>query len=500
MVPKEELLDELWGDRFVSEWALSTAVKHARRALGDDGARQHIIKTSHGRGYRLVVPVERIEHRVTVDAGPSGRDDAVRVEPVDGSSPQVGALHRLPRPVTLLGRDGELKRLEELNEPRSAVTIVGPGGVGKTSLALKMAHELGEDGHDIWFCDLAAQDGDGVASEVLDVVDSTAGSGGVSIDRIAERPGHGRTTLFLDNCEHVIDAVRTLADGLLDRLPNLSIVATSRDVIRLPEERLVRLAGLRGGDPHSPAVQLFMRRGGQLGTMTGTDEDRKIAVRIVDRLDGLPLALELAATRLTSASPSEVLDALDDQLAVLRGGPGSERHSTMERTIDWSYRLLSPEEQQVLSELSVFRSPFRLDAATYVVEAEGVAEFVHRLVQCSMLSVVQGSHGTRFRMLEPIRQFIEERSEEGGLIGLRTRHAEYFAERIATLARLLHTSDEPVAAAALTAEWPDVVDTVRWGLDAGRPDIAVEPLVRLGFHIRWQQRTEAYGWLEAGLK
>ena len=370
------------------------------------------------------------------------------------------------------------------------------------------------DGHRVWFCDLSTQSDDGVAAQVLSTIDSTAGSGGATLDRVAERLGPGRATLILDNCEHVLDSVRAVADGLLDRRPELSIIATSRDVIGVSAERLVRLDGLEGGEPDSPAVQLFMHRGGQLGAIEETDDNRSIAVEIVDRLDGLPLALELAATRLVSATPAELLDALDDQLAVLRGGPPPERHATMERTIDWSYQLLSPPEQQVLAELTVFRAPFRLEAAVEILEIDraagglesggetidGVAELIHRLVQRSMLSPLYGPGGTRFRLLEPIRQFIERRAGTGSNPERQARHAVYFANRVIALARLLHTSDEPAAAAALTTEWPDVARAIRWGIDARRPDVAMEPLARLGFHIRWQQRTEAYGWLEEGLE
>ncbi len=498
VVAKEELLDELWGDRFVSEWALSTAVKHARRALGDDGTQQNIIKTSHGRGYRMVAEVERLGHtRAGDDGDSSGTGPGLTDEAAEHEMPPP----RLPRPVVLIGREGELDRLRDLNEPRSLVTIVGPGGVGKTSLALAAAHELADvDDHRVWFCDLASQTTGTVAADVLSVVDRTAGSGPTSVDQIAQRIGPGRATLILDNCEHVLGAVRPLVDELLDQRAELSVVATSREVIGLPDERLVRLEGLRGGDTDSPAVELFIRRGGQLGAITGSDEDRSVAVRIVERLDGLPLAVELAATRLTSASAVEVLDALDDQLAVLRGDPSRARHSTMERTIDWSYQLLSADEQQVLTKLSVFRSPFRLEAAAEVITDDGVAQLLHQLVQASMLSTERDGHGTRYRMLEPIRQFIERRLDEALAADLRSRHAHYFAGRVGELARLLHTSDEPVAAAALTAEWPDVSEAVRWGFDAGQPDVAVRPLVELGFHIRWQQRTEAYRWLEAGLE
>ncbi len=504
VVPKEELLDELWGDRFVSESALSSAVKSVRRVLGDNGTEQRIVRTTYGRGYRMVVPVERIEHRVELAdgadedaaedaAGPAGAADPNRPSRRESARP-------IPRPAHLLGRDAELDRVRALNEPRAAVTIVGPGGVGKTSLAVVLAHELAAaDGHEVWFCGLGSQSSADVASEVLNVIDNTAGSSQATVDRIAERLGSGRVTLILDNCEHLLDPVRALIVGLLDRLPDLSVVATSRELIGVAGERLVRLGGLRGGDPDSPAVQLFLRRGGELGAVVDDAESRSIAVRITERLDGLPLALELAATRLMSASPAEVLGALDDQLAVLRGGPGRGRHATMEQTIAWSFELLPDEERRVLSALSVFRSPFRLDAATRVVDAEHVAEHLHRLVRCSMLTPVRDPHGTLFRMLEPIRQFVEQQLDATSLPVLRARHAEYFAERVIALTRALHTSDEPLAAAALTSEWPDVVEAVRWGLDAGRPDIAMAPLVELGFHIRWQQRTEAYRWVEAGL-
>jgi predicted ATPase len=228
-------------------------------------------------------------------------------------------------------------------------------------------------------------------------------------------------------------------------------------------------------------------------------DSRQAAIQIADRLEGLPLALELAASRLASASPSELLAALHDQLALLRGGPGIDRHSTMEQTIAWSYDLLTPEEQPAILGLSFFRAPFRLDAATQVVALDDLADHLHRLVQCSMLARVGDANGTRFRLLEPIRQFVARRADENAEPRWREQHADYFAKRVSSLAQALHSSDEPMAAAALTTEWPDVATALRWGLEAKRPEIAVQPLVDLGFHIRWQQRTEAFGWLESAL-
>jgi predicted ATPase/DNA-binding winged helix-turn-helix (wHTH) protein len=491
VVSKEEFFDELWGDRFVSESALSTAVKHARRVLGDSGAEQRIIRTVHGRGFRLVADVERVAHRPTGE--PAAR--------AGGTLRPTGGVRRIPRSIRLLGRDDDLARLRSLLEPSVAVTIVGPGGVGKTSLALAVANELALlDDHDVWFCDLIAQTDEGVTAEVLSVVDNTAGTSGATIDRLVDRIGGGRATLILDNCEHVLTAVRSLTDAVLDRLTELTIITTSREVLGTLDERVVRLTGLQGGEPDSPAVQLFMQRGGEQGVLHDSADGRQAAIQIAERLEGLPLALELAASRLASATPSELLGALDDQLALLRGRPGLDRHSTMEQTIAWSYDLLAPEEQRVLSSLSVFRAPFRLDAATQVVEIESLADHLHHLVQCSMLTRVGDANGTRFRLLEPIRQFVTHRIGDDFDPGLREQHANYFARRVSSLAQALHTSDEPMAAAALTAEWPDIAATVRWGLEAKRTDIAVQPLTDLGFHIRWQQRTEAYGWLESALE
>jgi predicted ATPase/DNA-binding winged helix-turn-helix (wHTH) protein len=490
VVPKEELLDELWGDRFVSQSALSTAVKNVRRALGDSGTEQRIVRTVHGRGFRVVVPVERTA------PPPTDEQDT----PAPPTCRPAGGLRRLPRSVALVGRDADLERLRSLIEPCVMVTIAGPGGVGKTSLALAMARELAADNdHEVWFCELTAQSDETVAAEVLSVVDNTAGTGGATIDRIVDRIGTGRATLVLDNCEHVLAGVHPLVEALLDRLARLSIIATSRQVLGGLDERVVRLSGLRGGEADSPAVRLFVQRGVEQGVLDDSTDSRLAAIEIVDRLEGLPLALELAASRLASTSPHELLDALDDQLRLLSGGPGSHRHSTMERTIAWSYDLLSAAERRVLSELSVFRAPFRVDAAARVVEIEALANHLQHLVQCSMLARIATPNGTRFRLLEPIRQFVARQIDGDAEPGLGERHAEYFSERVGSLAQALHTSDEPIAAAELTTEWPDVVAAVRWGLEAERPDLAVRPLVALGFHIRWQQRTEAYGWLEDAL-
>ena len=482
VVTKVELLDEVWGGQFVSEWALSTTIKEARRALGDDGRAPRVIKTVHGRGYRMVAHV-------------------AHESPPPARSPLAPGRTNLPGGrCALIGRDADLERLLAFVEPGSIVSVVGAGGVGKTTLALAAGRQLLDRGADgVWFCDLTRATDHGVASVVFGSLSGSAGAADVSVDRLAELLGPRAGVLVLDNCEHVVHEARALLEDLLQRSPGLAALATSRESLQCLGERVVHLDGLDAAGQESPGVEMFMRRAAEVAELVDDADSRAVARQIVQRLDGLPLAIELAVPRLTSCTPTELLRQLDDQLTVLTSSRAGDRHATMSDAIAWSFDLLTTGEQHLLSELSVFRSPFRLEAATDVVGTGPVAETLHRLVRASMLTSVRGPLGTRFRMLEPIRQFVAQRLDPVCLDPLRSRHAEHFAERVVALARALHTSDEPVAAAALTAEWPDVAEAVHWGLALGRPEIAVEPLVRLGFDIRWQQRSEAYGWLEVAL-
>ncbi len=488
VVTKDELVDVVWKGRFISDSALSTAIKAARAAVGDDGRRQSVIRTLHGLGFRFVAelrgtPSEPIDH--------------------ENKSTELQSLTNLRRRRRdLIGRDAEKASVIDRLQDGRIVSIVGPGGAGKTSLAIDAAMDLeGAFAGGIWFCEFAPVQEDQVESTVLGAIDSTAGAGHVNAARIADRIGDQPTLIILDNCEHVIGSAARLARELFDLAPNLALLITSREALELPEENIIRLAGLSYDAKDSVAVEMFHRCAQQVAELDQTDETDETVRLIAERLEGLPLAIELAAAQLASYTPEELLHALDDQLSVLatRRRGGQMRHSAMEDAITWSYDLLDPKQRAFLEGLSQFAGAFTVEAAEAVCDAPTARRMLHDLVGQSMVTFVPGNPISRFRLLEPIRQFAQRQVDEERASTFQERHAHWFAKRGNELAKAMRGAGEIEAAEALTTEWSDFGRALAWGRENGRADIAVEPLLAFEIQLVWQTRFEAFGWLEAGV-
>jgi predicted ATPase len=355
-------------------------------------------------------------------------------QPADSMPQQPHALPAeawLARPRTsFIGRGDELTHIRSCVQSDRLVTLVAPGGAGKTRLAFEVAAELSQFG-EVWLADLAAlRAGSAVASALAAAVGAGDDTSVDPLEAAAAALAQRRGLLVLDNCEHVIDGAATAADLLLTRAPDISILATSREPLRVPGERVIRVdplplpaPGLR--DPAAlmdmDAVRLFVAR----ATAAGLDADLSTAIHpiagIVRKLDGLPLALELAAARAPAFGLHELDAALDEPLRALDAAArgGAERHQTLEQVIRWSYDLLDETERATLRRVSVFGGGFTLDAAAEVcafgdLSAAAVRAAAVSLAEKSLLRIVNGEAGTRYRFLVSIGLFARDRARDAG--------------------------------------------------------------------------------------
>ena len=331
--------------------------------------------------------------------------------------PPLKSLYRSNLPLAanpLVGRKKELADvLQALLNGSRAVTITGPGGVGKTRFALAVAGEAADAFPDgVWFVPLAALRDPAL---VLPAVADAIGAGGDAAPHI----GDGQCLLFLDNLEQVVDAAPGLGE-LASECPHLRLLVTSREAMRIAIEREYPLPPLA----ESPSVELFRQRVDSVAPELVVEFDT--AAAICDRLDRLPLAIELAAARCKALSPEQILERLSESLDLLRGGRDADpRQQTLRTTIQWSYGLLSEEEQRVFRALSVFRGGCRLEAAEAVCDAD--LDTLQSLVEKSLLRFTR----ERYWMLVTIREFARERViEVGEADEYRHRHAHYFMARL----------------------------------------------------------------------
>ena len=343
---------------------------------------------------------------------------------------------RAPATGALIGRAQALVRVTSLLAESRLVTLMGAGGVGKTRLALEVALSLAQTfPGGVFVCELSPLS---QPDEVAGAVGAAFGPGAEHLpqfvaQQLGERPG----LLLLDNCEHVLDGTRTVVESLLAGSPSLTILATSRERLRLPGELPWTLGGLAADDA---AELLIVRARRHDASFTVTDANRGAVMEICERLDGIPLAIELAAARLAILPATAIAAMLDDALSLLSSDEMSPRQRTLRATLDWSCNLLSPKDQRALNRLSMFSGWFDIRAAATLLDVDevGAVDEVAALRDRSLLVTDTEHDRPRFRLLEPVRQYAKERLERtGDAHQARRRHSEYVLYEAESLAPIL---------------------------------------------------------------
>jgi predicted ATPase/DNA-binding winged helix-turn-helix (wHTH) protein len=423
VVSKDELIAHVWPTSVVEEINLRVHIAALRRALGDGQNGQRYIVHIPRRGYSFVAPVQRELEGTLVLIKTDQKHE-----------------HNLPRRLTpVIGRNLVVGDVVRQLPVRRFMTLTGPAGIGKTTVALRVAELLLHHYRDgVWIVDLAAIDdparfGDHL-SHTLEL--------DVGVDALALR----HALLVLDNCEHLLERCRSVVEGLLVSAPRLSILATSREPLQVAGETVQRLPAL-AVPPISAlhcvteamgysAVQLFVSRArARQRGFALREQDLEAVCEICRRLDGLPLAIELAVEQIDALSLVGLQAQLDNcfQLLALGRRTAVPRHQTLKAALDWSYERLSPLEQTVLQRLAVFKMAFSLDAAISVISCTvlrtiSVVEMVERLAAKSLLSVEQGSGVACYRFLNTTRAYALEKLEHSGdLQAFEMRYARYIS-------------------------------------------------------------------------
>ena len=498
VVRKDELLDQVWGDRFVSESALTTRIKVVRQAVADDGVRQAIIRTVHGKGYEFIAPVE-----VVPDTPPRDADAAAAELPVAGLGTAIQPL---------IGRQETLQVLGEAIEHHRLITLVGPGGVGKTALALELARSVAARfADDVHVVELVrVVDEEATASAVATAIDVNLRRSSSIDDAIVAmlRPRHA--LLLLDNCEHLIEPVADLVSRLLRETLMVWIVATSREPLAVAGEQLWAVEplpteatdGVADGDATTiPAVALFVARAQAADPAFGVDEaTAPVIVEICRRLDGIPLAIELAAARVRASGVAEIARRLDERFGLLKAmRRGSDpRHRTMHDAISWSYDLLEPDEQELFTALSVFAGSFDLASAEAMSQGPDTLDVLTRLTDRSMLTVRPQAGGvTRYELLETLREYGRTRLGDERAAALFAAHAEYLAGFAADVRLGLQGPDEAQWVGRAESSFPDLRAAQRFALEVGALDGAFGLIGSIREFAMRAMRYEVFAWADA---
>jgi len=408
----------------------------------------------------------------------------------------------LPIPLTrFIGREAELREAAALLGANRLLTLTGPGGAGKTRLALQLAANLIEQFPDgVWFVDLSPLTGaDFVWDEVKSTlgVATTAPGGEAAGGYLAHRHG----LVVLDNCEHVVASAAEVAAELLAVAPELKVIATSREPLGVGGEVTWAVPPLTEAD----GTDLFSDRARQARPHFSLRKTDAEAVRsICRRLDGMPLAIELAAARARAFSPADIAAALQGRLELLPAGPRTApaRHTTLQASFDWSHDLLTEPERALLRQCSVFAGGFDLEAALAVCPAADL-DVLGALVDRSLLLVeeVPATGQARYRMLEPIRQFAAGRLAQAGEVeAIRSRHRDHYLQLAETAEPLLAGSEEDLWRTRLTREMDNLRAALGWSRDHGDAESLARMVNSLMWFWAWPGRIREFlVWLDAAV-
>lgn len=490
LVPRDELIAQVWPRQAIDDSAIRVHLSAARKALGQDGG-EPLIVAEAGRGYRLTVPVLREDLAVPPIA------DAARA--------------RLPSRVgAILGREPVIAALVEEVTARRFLSLVGPGGIGKTTAALAIGQRIADQNvMDAWFVDLAPVSEGATVPLTLATALGLPGAGSDLVGRVAarfcDRPG----LILLDNCEHVVDAAAALAETLLHAAPSVLLLATSREPLRAEGEWVHRLTALEvPSDANRDSLEqaascaataLFTERARAVNADFQLNANNLPAVvEICRRLDGIPLAIELAAARSDTMTPQAIAAGLDDRFALLNRGRRTAvpRHRTLRGALDWSYDLLDPPVRTLLDRLSLFRGSFAADAAGALAAGISLSDYttqdlLDELVAKSMVVATPAASGARFRLLDTTRHYGLARLDAACFDeGARRDHTRYLLDRLAGSAAAWEGKALREWLADYSAQIDDVRSAILWasgaGSGSGDPQLATELVIAaapLWFHL-----------------
>lgn len=461
VIGKAELMARVWPSTLVEESNLKVNMSALRKALGEGQSSPRYVATVTGQGYRFVAPVQISTPR----ASPA---------PVAGP-------HNLPvSPTRTIGRAALIDSLPRQLSQHRFITLVGAGGIGKTTVALAVAEALiASYDHGVWFIDLAPlRDASLVPRALaagLGLTTSSQDAATALTDYLRDR----RMLIVLDNCEHLIDAAAALVERVIGGASAVHVLATSREPLRARGERVHRLAPLGNAPADAglsavealafPAVQLFVERAAAcVENFELRDADAPAVAAICRQLDGIALAIELAATRIDAFAPRELAALLGDRFRLLRHDRRTAlpRHRSLAAALDWSYELLSGDERSILNRLSVFAGAFTLEAAGAVaadarLTDRDVVDGIESLVAKSLVVASAGGAGVRYRLLDTTRSYVLGKlAESGESKALVRRYAEHLCAFLSRAADEVETRP----AADWLADYGHAIDDVRSAL------------------------------------
>jgi predicted ATPase/DNA-binding winged helix-turn-helix (wHTH) protein len=413
VVTREDLLNEVWGHQYVTDSAISTRIKGIRKALQDDGRQQRLIQTVRGRGFRFV------------------GTQAERPAPTAAQAP-VRNLTNLPRERTpMFGRDALRQQCRRSLVEHRLISLLGIGGCGKTRLAISVGHAALQDFDDgVWFVDLVpCHDLRQVETSIADAI-GVAVAGADQSSALTEALSARRLAIVLDNCEHVIDHAATVVDRILDDTPHVHFLTTSRIPLELTDEVRIPVPTLdtdSSGDAQPAAVEMFSACAHRMGCALAP-ADMDSASSVCQHLDGLPLAIDLAAAQLRYLSLTDLSERLDRRFDLLskQTSPGDERGSSLHGVLEYTYGLLDAQEQYLLGQLAIFPSTFdftAVDGAAAGKVNQLVATFAG-LVEKALL-VRTEADGRRWRVLETVRMFVMDQCDKEARHAYRENHAAW---------------------------------------------------------------------------
>jgi predicted ATPase/DNA-binding winged helix-turn-helix (wHTH) protein len=490
VVSKQQLIAEVWPDSVVEEINLRVHMAALRKALGDGQAGQRYIVTVAQRGYSFVAPYS-LEH---VEQHPAG-------DPIESNG------HNLPvRHTRLIGRQALVDNLVTQLPRQRFITLVGPGGIGKTTVALRVAEQLiGRYRDGIRLLDLAPINDPLMITSHLTTLLGLSLHDSEPMSGLALFLRERQLLLVIDNCEHLIDSVALLCENLLRGAPHLHILATSRESLRAEGEFVQRLESLDCPPPIAvldraqalsfSALQLFVERAmASHDSFELHDAQLPLVIDICRRLDGIPLALELAAAQVASLGLDGLLAQLQDSFRLLTHSSQTTlaRHQTLHATLDWSFELLNACEQTCLRRLGVFRGGFTLASAAAVIVGEHIEPgevfgSITQLVAKSLLSVDVGDEEVFYRLLDTTRSYALEKLEQTTeLPGTRERHAQ----RCLTLMQQAQQDWELIPTALWIERYARGLEDIRaaldWGLNARGPQALAIQLTAASTPL-WQE-------------